>query len=162
MKIREANPPGGNQDILALLLRRCHADLGSGSTTRRYQKSQGNVKDTRTPSASEEKFRFSGSLLLRAEDGGSDLRAVCDGVGLLGAEVTQDVGRLPLTRVVDPWTSYRETEGAHQLWLLLTRRRCTSKQQPPQIVAKIREIIFRFQPNERSLSSKQPHSHFHR
>lgn len=54
MNIREAGPPGGNQDILALLLRRCHADLGSGSTTRRYQKSQGNVKDTRTPSASEE------------------------------------------------------------------------------------------------------------
>lgn len=60
----------------------------------------------------------SGSPLLRAEDGGSDLRTACDGVSLLGAEVTQDVRRLPLTRVVDPWTSCRQTGRARQLRLL--------------------------------------------
>lgn len=39
---------------------------------------------------------------------GSDLRAVGDGVGLLGAEVAQDVCRLPLARVVNPRTPCRE------------------------------------------------------
>lgn len=42
-----------------------------------------------------------------AEDG-ADLCTVCDGVSLLGAEVTQDVCRLPLTRVMNPWTPYGE------------------------------------------------------
>lgn len=42
-----------------------------------------------------------------AEDG-ADLCTVCDGVSLLGAEVTQDVRRLPLARVVNPWTPYGE------------------------------------------------------
>lgn len=42
-----------------------------------------------------------------AEDG-ADLCTVCDGVSLLGAEVTQDVCRLPLARVMNPWTPYGE------------------------------------------------------
>lgn len=38
----------------------------------------------------------------------TDLRAMCDGVGLLGAEVRQDVCRFPLTGVVNSRTSCKE------------------------------------------------------
>lgn len=36
----------------------------------------------------------------------TDLSAVCDGVGLLGAEVRQDVHGLPLTGVMNSWTPF--------------------------------------------------------
>lgn len=38
----------------------------------------------------------------------TDLSAVCDGVGLLGAEVRQDVRGLPLTGVMNSWTPFEE------------------------------------------------------
>lgn len=47
----------------------------------------------------------------------TDLSAVCDGVGLLGAEVRQDVRGLPLTGVMNSWTPFegkKEKKKKHQ------------------------------------------------
>lgn len=41
----------------------------------------------------------------------TDLCAVCDGVGLLSAEVRQDVCRFPLTGVMNSWTYCKEKPG---------------------------------------------------
>lgn len=44
----------------------------------------------------------------------TDLSAVCDGVGLLGAEVRQDVRGLPLTGVMNSWTPFEEKKKQKQ------------------------------------------------
>lgn len=55
-------------------------------------------------------------VLVPAEEVKStDLSAVCDGVGLLGAEVPQGVCRFPLTGVLKSWSSCQETQRLDSL-----------------------------------------------
>lgn len=147
---------GGNQDVLALLFGRFHVVMVKTATA--YQPPTGHT--SRSEVSRRQGFsqlqRNSDSAVsgwsryfthtqqekatLGAEDG-ADLCTVRDGVSLLGAEVAQDVRRLPLTRVVNPRTSYREkpyhifrpvSESSDRG--PCTHRQCTSKQQPPEII----------------------------
>lgn len=96
----------------------------------------------------------------------TDLSAVCDGVGLLGAEVRQDVHGLPLTGVMNSWTPFegKKRRKNSQTFELYFTQQVNTNYSPPALMLFMPHVKHSVRPQcmKGALQTSSPYFNVHR